>query len=452
MVNPLAPTLDKYGRVTSPTTTPVVPATQPPKAPPPVDQYGRVMPGLKELPNAPRVFFGAPKPKVPTPAVSTINNTPPNTPDTPVVKDVSAEPPKAPMPTIAGVSISTLGVLLGAGSLGANLLSPANDTLVNSGWTSGVTNWLDGVGTDAFGTGAFSPAGSDLIQAGGTAGKTTMSNAMGYGMSGSVLAGLVGLSSGNIFKDTAAGLVGGVAGGAIGGSVGGSIIGIGAGPIGAFVGGFALTAITSALGPKPSNKTAAGSWNPNTDEIQTSSLGGKRYSASNNAARDSYFDGLKGLRTNLATYYGGEFENMPNVTVNMGGRDGFLVTYGNSSATFNDKYANNATASLEWVGKHMIMDLKNLPPDVAIVHKNLDYTQSFDMLSGDLAYAKDFRNVGTAMLDGTIAMDVGDPQQVAAILTAWSDRGIRLGLDKDYINQAVTTVRRRVSTPAPIVA
>jgi hypothetical protein len=385
----------------------------------------------------PRVLFNgatATKPPPPPPSISNTNPTPPTI--IPQQDDVTNQPPEKG-PTIGGVSISTVSKLIGAAGLVAGGMAMAENNIVNSGLTAGFQNWIDDTGNQIFGS-AFPGAGDPSM-----VGQTTMSNAMGYGSYGSVLAGLVGLSSGNMIKDGVSGLVGGAVGGAVGGNIGGMFLGIGAGPIGAFIGGFALTAITSMFGPKPSDKTAAGQYNFSTGELISTSLQGKRYSAQNNAARDAYFTGVKSMQGSMSALFGGEFKDMPDMTMEMGGRDGIRVGYGNFKATFNDPDRNNVTDSLEWVGKHMIMGMKNLPPDMETARRNIDYNASFAQVSGDMEYTKDFRSIGDAMIDGSIKMDLDDPEEIERTLTLWSERGNRLGLDQDYINRAISSVRTR---------
>ena len=433
------------------------------------DPYGRT--GVSqgntatgEVVRGPRVTFNAgPLVKKPDPPPATSTIVRPN----PVIVDPGpvrpTVDPKVDEPKVLGVKLSTVGTLLGVGLAASSAVDLATAGGVNTGMFAGVATALDTAAAGAGGaTALFSTPGydrfGDALTAtsgpGAAGGKITFTDSAGWGMVGGTVATLLGLGTKNMVLDTVASVAGGVIGGAIGGAIGGSAtlagFTVAAGTIGAFVGGFALVVIAGMLMPKPSANAAWGAWDPVTKEFKSESDPRKR-SPDNEKFIGDYYGIVRGLQDDMVKNYGGNFDNMGSINVGAGNRAGrseLDVSIGDRSvpggATSTRNFGSDTAGSIEFIGKESVRLMAGLGGDLATAQKNMDYNQPLPMVLGDMNFARDFQKVSTAMISGTMALDLPKAEAIEAV-NAWVARATKVGLDTITINKASQTALANIN-------
>lgn len=417
------------------------------------DKYGRtaVTQGNRDtgqVARAPGLMDKA----VPQPVAPIGPVTPPSTPTDTTNKGEPIVPDDPGTPQQTLFNMGTLGTLLGIGSIASGVYSMAVNDMANTGIGAGVFNAVDAFGYNNLGEG-FTYAGTDGVVI--EAGKTTLSNAIGYGMFGGFTAGLLGLSSDNMVIDTLAGAIGGAVGGYVAGTATttavGQALGSYLGPIGAFLGGFAMTALVSAFGPRPSDQLAGGLYDFEQGSVtNTWTFQGKKYNSKNNSNRDTFFGYVGTLNDQLSSQFGGT-TTLKNIRLDLGRHTGVGIRM-NSGLGDEDTGADmgDGKKALEFIGKEILRTSTYDNQDIAYVQQNTDWTKAdFGTTSSAYAFAKDFRAVSSAMLTGQLNLDTSYEEGMS-IVDTWETRANnmfandpeRLGL----VSASANTLRTKLSS------
>ena len=352
-------------------------------------------------------------------------------------------------PDLLGIPLS---VIAGTLSVGVPLLQFMRHGTMSSGLT--LMPWLENT-IDDFGAAflGFAPSADGIslaiAEAGGATewlaanegliGQTSLGSAIGFGMFGGTIAGLLGLGHDNMFVDLAASAVGGAVGASLAAGTGtallGQALGSWGGPVGAAIGGFVFTVIGGMFSKPPSDKLAGREWDPSTRSISNSwSFEGKKYSPENNKFVDDFFTTYGQFVSSLESLTGGKLD-MGKVGFEVGNRDGAgLWVDGNR-----ERYDTAGDAFMR-LGSLTIQNMTGLNADATFVQKNMDYTQPFDTQLADIKFGTNFKSNIAAMTDGTINLDVEDSAEVYAIGQQFIANTQKLGLRVDEAEAAVANL------------
>lgn len=438
-----------------------------------VDPHGRVGRGLADNTNrvmrGPRVTAEAAPPPPPPPNLSDTNQpgptaVPPGATD--IVPDTSDPRPLTPgIDSIPGaLSLANIGFSL------YDIFNHSQATLVNSGWGAGLFNAVDALGAR---TGLFTQFGDvpgwewgddgfmHLTGADTTVGwgQTSLSNSIGFGMAGGAVVQLFGGGHSSQLVNMGASAIGGALGGAAAGATGGTAIGqaIGSawGPIGAFIGGAAATALAGMFGPRPSDNLAGGMYDiQNGQTIRNWTFQGKKYSAENNRARDQFFNYAGTLSTGLQNEFGGTM-GVNNIRLDLGRHTGVRVGVGSNLGYGDNEMGQeftNGEVALKYVGKEMLRTMVGLPEEVATVHQGIDWGKAtFESAYADMTFAKNFNATTTAFYNGTFTVDQ-DKDTALQTIDKWEENAKRLYAQDErklsYITGAAVSARTKIQGTA----
>lgn len=436
-----------------------------------VDPYGREGKGLADDTNkvlrGPRVTHEPAKPPPPPPSLTDVA-TPPVSPVPPGAADIVPDT-SDPRPLTPG--IDSIPGALSLASVGFSLYDIYNagqSTLINTGWGAGALNAIDAFGTS---TGYFTEFGHvpgwewgddgfmHMTGADTTVGwgQTSLTNSIGYGMAGGAVVQLLGGGHTSQLVNMGASALGGIGGAALAGTAAvsgtsiGTALGASLGPVGAFLGGAAATVLAGMFGPRPSDNLAGGMYDLSTGQVVRNwTFQGKKYSAANNQARDTFFQYSGQMAQGMQEAFGGTV-GVNNLRIDLGRHTGVKVAVGSNLGYGDNQMGQeftNGQEAMGYVGKEMLRTMVGVPEEIAIVQQGIDWSKAtFESAYADMNFAKEFNATTTAFYNGTFTVDQ-DRDTALQTIDRWEENAKRLySTDESklsYITGAAVKARTKI--------